>query len=161
MPFCPISTRLLCETATQRLVLVWAFPLWKNLSRDILIIAKRNSCNVNLIVRWTRLNAQLHPSQQNANIAVLEWFTRAACFQCHSEHSFNCGMVQFFLVFSVSSAFFWTFYFPSPAVFGWSLFFSLAPLLAFASESRMEYWLGALPPIRFLLPFHRNIFPNP
>ena len=72
-------------------------------------------------------------------------------------------MVQFFLVFSVSSAFFSTFYFPSPAVFGWSLFFGLAPLLAFASESRMEYWLRVLPPNRFLLPFHHfsSLFQNP
>ena len=40
----------------------------------------KNDCNVNVTVRLIRLNAQLHPFQQNANSAVLEWFRRAACF---------------------------------------------------------------------------------
>ena len=46
MLFRPISTRLLCETATrtayiyQDYQLVWAFPVWNNFSRDISVIAQ-------------------------------------------------------------------------------------------------------------------------
>ena len=70
---------------------MWAFPLWKNLSPDISLIAKRNSCSVNLTVRWTRLNAQLHPSQQNANISHDKDCTCPRLIYGHRFYHWNNG----------------------------------------------------------------------
>ena len=73
MPFTPISTCLLWEMVAQTTYIYYEELITCHFYHC------KNSCNVNVIVRLTRLNAQLHSFQQNANSAVLEWFRRVVC----------------------------------------------------------------------------------
>ena len=99
----------------------------------------KNSCHVNVTVRLTRLNAQLHPFQQNANSAVLEWFRRAACFSAIENAALLVVWYRFSkfsrcLLLSFRLSLFLLLLFSD----GLSSF-CLPPRLTFASEPRKEY----------------------